>query len=101
MFTQVPLGVLLKSETKYEDMIDIMSALQHYAPKVSYTTDEQIMSTGEDTTVGLDKIWFFSCLFCFSFVLNICPHFAFQCTHFAFYCTNFALYFSLKLAIYL
>ena len=52
MFTQVPLGVLLKSETKYEDMIDIMSALQHYAPKVSYTADEQIMSTGEDTTVS-------------------------------------------------
>ena len=29
MYTQVPLGVLLKSETKCEDMIDIMSALQH------------------------------------------------------------------------
>ena len=38
--------------------------------------------------LGLDKISFFSCLFCFSFVLNIC-------THFAFYRTHFASYFSL------
>ena len=37
--------------------------------------------------LGLDKICFFSSLFCFSFVLNICTHFPFQCTHFAFYHT--------------
>ena len=48
----------------------------------------------------LDKICFFSCLFCFSFVLTICTHFAFQCTHFAFYRTHFASYFSLKFQHY-
>ena len=66
MLTQVPLGVLLKSETKHEDMIDIVSALQHYAPKVSYTTDEQIMSTGEDTTVSTC-----TCTTCVTLTINI------------------------------
>ena len=50
--------------TKHEDMIDIMSALQHCAPKVSYTTDEQIMSTGEDTTVS-------TCTTCVTLTINI------------------------------
>ena len=50
--------------------------------------------------LGLDEICFFSCLLCFSFVLNICTHFAFQCTHFAFYCTHFASYFNLKFQHY-
>ena len=47
--------------------------------------------------LGLDKICFFSCLFCFAFVLKICTHFAFQ---FTFYHTHFASYFSLKFQHY-
>ena len=32
--TQVPLGVVLKSEQKYEDMVDILSHLHQYVPTV-------------------------------------------------------------------
>ena len=35
MFTQVPLGVLLKSEIKHEDMVDIMEHYQNYVPTKS------------------------------------------------------------------
>ena len=59
-----------------------------------------IVDYDDGSLLGLDKICFFSCLFCFSFVLNICTDFAFQCTHFAFYRTHFAFYFSLNLANY-
>ena len=48
---QVPLGVLLKRETKHEDMIDIMASLQQYVPVVQYITDEKIQSTGEEVEV--------------------------------------------------
>ena len=47
---QVPLGILLKSKTKYEDMISIMASLQQYVPCQKYTTDE-ILSTGEEVKV--------------------------------------------------
>lgn len=47
-FAQVPLGVLLKSETKHEDMISIMTSLQQYTPLVTYTTNG---STGEEVEV--------------------------------------------------
>ena len=53
---------------------------------------------GGRSGLGLDKIFFLP--ICFSFVLNICTHFAFQCTHFAFYRTHYTFYFSLKLATY-
>lgn len=47
----MPLGVLLKSETKHEDMISIMTSLQQYTPLVTYTTNETIGSTGEEVEV--------------------------------------------------
>ena len=47
----MPLGVLLKCETKHEDMISIMTSLQEYVPYVKYTSDEKIMSTGEEVKV--------------------------------------------------
>ena len=31
-FLQIPLGVLLKTETKYEDMVGIMDHLHQYVP---------------------------------------------------------------------
>lgn len=50
---QVPLGVLLKSETKHEDMISIMDSLEQYVPLVKYTTDEKIASTEEEVEVQI------------------------------------------------
>lgn len=47
----MPLGIILKSETNHEDMISIMTSLQQYVPCLQYTTDENIMSTGEDVKV--------------------------------------------------
>ena len=48
---QVPLGIILKSETKHEDMISIMESLQQYVPCKKYTTDEVVESTGEEVKV--------------------------------------------------
>ena len=42
------------------------------------------------STLGLDKICFFSCLFCFSFMLDKSTYFAFPITHFALSFTHFA-----------
>lgn len=40
------LGILLKNETKHQDMISIMDTLQQYVPCVRHKEDE-ILSTGE------------------------------------------------------
>ena len=34
-FLQIPLGILLKTETKYEDMVGIMDYLHQYIPTVT------------------------------------------------------------------
>lgn len=52
LLMQVPLGVLLKNETKHEDMIDIMLSLQQYVPTVHSMTDRDIQSTGEKVQVS-------------------------------------------------
>ena len=45
---QVPLGVLLKSENNYDDMIDIMDHLHKYVPSFHTTEDVTFQSTGEN-----------------------------------------------------
>lgn len=52
MHVQVPLGILLKNETKHEDMIDIMSSLQRYVPTVHSTAEQEIPLTGEKVQVS-------------------------------------------------
>lgn len=42
----MPLGILLKNETKGEDMVDIMSHLHQYVPAVEYTR-QVFIPTGE------------------------------------------------------
>ena len=46
-FLQIPLGVLLKTETKYEDMVGIMDHLHQYVPTV---TSEYIYEDEESGT---------------------------------------------------
>ena len=43
--------MLLKSENKYEDMIDIVDHVQRYIPSQQYTKEEQIPDTQETTSV--------------------------------------------------
>ena len=50
---KVPLGIMLKNETKHEDMIDIMSSLQQYVPTVHSTTEYDIQSIGEKVPVSI------------------------------------------------
>ena len=45
----MPLGVILKSEQKLEDMVEIMADLQHYAPLC--TTDHSYEIPGLDNPV--------------------------------------------------
>lgn len=46
---QVPLGVLPKNETKYEDMIDILTHIQGYVPCNTY---EKEFVVGDDVVCG-------------------------------------------------
>ena len=39
LFVQIPLGILLKSETSYNDMMDILDHYQNYVPSVSCEKD--------------------------------------------------------------
>ena len=45
---QVPLGVMLKSENNYDDMIDIMDHLHKYVPSLHTSEDVTFRSTGEN-----------------------------------------------------
>lgn len=51
---QVPLGVLLKSEQKLEDMVDIMGDLQQYVPTVTTTTEYNLSGSDDPITVTVD-----------------------------------------------
>ena len=42
MCLQIPLGVLAKNETKYDDMIDILEEYKKYVPSSSVTLQEPI-----------------------------------------------------------
>ena len=62
-------AILLKSETKHEDMIDILASLQQYVPLVQYAADEKIMSTGEEVRVWTGQHYLLS-LYNFLFWAN-------------------------------
>ena len=53
---QVPLGILLKNETRGEDMVDIVAHHHHYVPGVEYTTEHLIEATGETVPVT-NTVW--------------------------------------------
>ena len=58
---QIPLGILLKSETNYDDMMDILDHYQNYVPSVSCEKDIPDTSRMEDnhfltTLVGGDYL---------------------------------------------
>ena len=44
--TQVPLGIILKGEQKYEEMIEVLTHLSKYVPTV--TTTETVPVAGEE-----------------------------------------------------
>ena len=44
---QIPLGILLKSEMSYADMISILEELQKYVPVVSSTSQTSVLVDGE------------------------------------------------------
>ena len=52
----MPLGIELKSEQKYEDMVDIMASLHKYAPTVT-TTQKVTLSDRESTEVTCDEFF--------------------------------------------
>ena len=54
---QTPLGILLKSEMSYADMISILEELHKYVPVVSSTTQTNVLVDGEveECTVIDDK----------------------------------------------
>ena len=47
----MPLGIIPKSENKGDEMVQIMSNLHEYVPKVEYTEDCFISSIGETVQV--------------------------------------------------
>lgn len=51
--TQVPLGVLFKSEQKNEDMLDIMKHVHTYVPMVQSTTTATTVVNGTDEEIHL------------------------------------------------
>lgn len=46
LFTQVPLGVILKNENKSDEMVEIMAHLHQYVPSLEYSECKKI-SSGE------------------------------------------------------
>lgn len=56
VYMQVPLGILLKSESSYEEMVDIMESLHEYVP--TYTTTSRVtVPGGEEVTVTNDHFY--------------------------------------------
>lgn len=45
-FPQIPLGIVLKGEQKYEEMIEVLTHLTKYVPTVS--TEETVPVPGEE-----------------------------------------------------
>ena len=58
---QVPLGVLNKSEMKYDDMIDIMDHLHQYVPTKTSTVEVDLPETGGK--IDITKTGFHTILF--------------------------------------
>ena len=50
MFGQVPLGVLMKSEQRGEDMVDIVQHIHQYIPKLVFGQYYPIFFTGDQLT---------------------------------------------------
>lgn len=50
---QVPLGIQLKSEQKYEDMVEILDDLQKYVPKVVKVEEKSV--PGCDVPIRMKK----------------------------------------------
>ena len=61
MGVQVPLGILLKNESSYEDMVDIMKGLHPYVP--TETTQSTQTIPGSDTDIEVVKDTFHIILF--------------------------------------
>ena len=61
MYMQVPLGVLNKSEMKYDDMIDIMDHLHQYVP--TQTSVVQVDLPEPDGKIDITKTSFHTILF--------------------------------------
>ena len=51
---QIPLGVLLKSETNYEDMVGIMDHLHQYVPSVIKEYSYKDPETAEEVKVPVE-----------------------------------------------
>ena len=51
MLIQVPLGVLPKNETKYEDMMDILQHLQGYVPAIDVKREMKVPGSDEPITI--------------------------------------------------
>lgn len=60
-YIQVPLGILLKDEMKYEDMVEIMRHLHKYVPCVTSVTKKVL--PGSDKEVELVEDRFHKILF--------------------------------------
>ena len=52
---QVPLGILLKDEIKYEDMLVIMEQLQDYVPSTTSCTKQVLPDSGREVQVVKDN----------------------------------------------
>ena len=66
VFLKVPLGVILKSEQKLDDMVQIMEELQQYVPLVTTTYDYNVVGRANPVSVKLDDfhyVLFGKCLF--------------------------------------
>ncbi len=58
---QVPLGVILKNENRYEDMISIMEHMHQYVPSI--TSTERIDIPNRDELTTIDRVQQFPLLF--------------------------------------
>ena len=53
---KVPLGIILKCEQKYEEMVDILDSLHQYVPIVT-TTEKTVLPGSQDTVdITSDKV---------------------------------------------
>lgn len=57
LFFQVPLGVTLKSEMKYEEMIEIIEVLQKYVPIKEYKETYTVPNTGDEVQVKHQQMY--------------------------------------------
>lgn len=60
---QIPLGIMLKSESNYEDMVDIMTELHQYVPTTTSVTSTTVPGDDEDSQVEMVEDLFHTILF--------------------------------------